>query len=57
MSSYRNLSAALAVTTVGLGIAILVVTAIHSGGSSGYLIGVLFLAAGVGRLYLMGRRA
>ena len=55
MSGYRNLSTLLAVTTVGLGIAIVITTAVHGGGSAGYLIGLLFMAAGVGRLYLMGR--
>lgn len=56
MTGYRNLSALLAVTTAVLGVAILVVTAAHGGGSSGYLIGLLFIAAGAGRLYLMRRR-
>lgn len=51
-----NLSALLALTTVGLGIAILATTAAHGGGSAGYLIGLLFVAAGAGRLYLMSRR-
>lgn len=52
MSGYRNLSGVLALTTVILGVAILV----RSNGSAGYLIGVLFIAAGAGRLYLMRRK-
>ena len=51
-----NLSGLLALTTAGLGVALLVVTGVHDGGSAGYLIGLLFIAAGVGRLYLMSRR-
>ncbi len=50
-----NLSGLLAVTTAALGDAILATTAAHGGGSAGYLIGLLFIAAGVGRLYLMRR--
>ncbi len=50
-----NLSGLLAVTTAALGVAILATTASHGGGSAGYLIGLLFIAAGVGRLYLMRR--
>ena len=40
---------------VALGIALVVVTAIHGGGVFGFLIGVLFVAAGLGRLYLLRR--
>lgn len=57
MSGYKNLSALLAVTTAALGVAIVVTTASHGGGSAGYLIGLLFMAAGVGRLYLMRRQS
>ncbi|HEX5448893.1 MAG TPA: hypothetical protein VFW85_02405 [Gaiellaceae bacterium] len=56
MSRYSNLSAVLAVTTALLGIAIIATTAVHGGGTAGYLIGLLFIAAGVGRLYLMRRQ-
>ena len=56
MSGYKNLSALLAVTTAALGLAIVVTTASHGGGSAGYLIGLLFMVAGVGRLYLMRRQ-
>ena len=40
---------------VALGVALIVVTAIHGGGVFGFLIGVLFVAAGAGRLYLLRR--
>jgi hypothetical protein len=40
---------------VGLGIALLVQT-VRSGGGVGYVIGVLFIALGVGRLYLQRPR-
>jgi hypothetical protein len=40
---------------VGIGLAMLVVTAIHGGGVVGFLVGVLFVAAGAGRLYLLRR--
>ena len=41
---------------LGLGLALLVETAAQGGGSVGYLLGVLFLALGIGRLYLARRR-
>ena len=39
-----------------LGIAILVETAAAGGGTTGYLLGTLFLGLGAGRLYLLRRR-
>jgi hypothetical protein len=44
------------VLAIGLGIALLVETAALGGGSTGYLLGVLFVALGAGRLYLLRRR-
>jgi hypothetical protein len=41
---------------VGLGIALLAETVAAGGGSTGYLLGALFLALGCGRLYLLRRR-
>jgi hypothetical protein len=41
---------------VGLGIALLAETAAIGGGSVGYILGVLFIALGIGRLYLLRRR-
>jgi hypothetical protein len=49
--SIRLLSAALVV----LGLAMIVVTAVRGGGI-GLLLGVLFVAAGAGRLHLLRRR-
>jgi len=52
---YRRSILLFGVLAVGLGFAILVRTA-WDGGTSGYLFGVLFIALGVGRLYLLRRR-
>ncbi len=41
---------------IGLGIALLAETAAAGGGSTGYVLGVLFVALGCGRLYLLLRR-
>ena len=41
---------------VGIGVALIVVTALHGGGVVGYLLGALFIAAGAGRMYLLGGR-
>jgi hypothetical protein len=56
MRLYRYGLAAFAVTFVGIGIALVAVTAGHGGGVFGYLMGVLFVALGIGRLYLLRRR-
>jgi hypothetical protein len=57
MGAYRGLSQLLALTTIGLGVAMLVVTVAHGGGQVGFLLGGLFVAAGAGRLYLLRRRS
>ena len=44
------------VISVVLGIALLVETTAQGGGSFGYLLGVLFVALGIGRLFLLRRR-
>ncbi|TMM01748.1 MAG: hypothetical protein E6G02_12300 [Actinobacteria bacterium] len=56
MNFYRGATALFGVTFVGIGIALLVVTATRGGGLVGYLIGVLFAALGIGRLYLLRMR-
>ena len=56
MSFHRGATALFAVTFLGIGIALLVVTAARGGGAVGYLLGVLFAALGVGRLYLLRTR-
>ncbi len=48
---YGGLTLLLALTMIGLGIAIAVVTIVHGGGSVGVALGTLFVAAGAGRLY------
>ena len=56
MNLYRHSLAAFALLFIGIGIALLVVTAAHGGGTFGYLMGVLFVALGIGRLYLLRAR-
>jgi hypothetical protein len=55
MSGYRNVATALALTIVALGVAMIAVTAANGGGQVGFLLGVLFIAAGAGRLYVQRR--
>ena len=42
--------------SVALGVALVVRTASAGGGQVGYLMGALFVALGLGRLYLLRRR-
>ena len=56
MSFYRAGVALFAVAFVGIGIALLVVTAVRGGGVVGFVVGALFVAAGLGRLSLLRRR-
>ncbi len=53
---YRSSVLVFGLLAIGLGVALLVETVIVGGGSVGYLLGVLFVALGVGRLYLWRRR-
>ncbi len=53
MNVYRGATALFAVVFVGIGIAIIVVTAARGGGAFGYVLGLLFAALGAGRLYLL----
>jgi hypothetical protein len=55
MTFYRGAVAALALTFIGIGVALLAVTAVHGGGLLGFLLGGLFIALGVGRLTLLAR--
>jgi len=52
---YRAATAALALVFVGIGAALLVQTAL-AGGAIGYVLGLLFVGTGAGRLYLLRRR-
>jgi hypothetical protein len=53
---YRYGLLALACAFVGIGIGLLAVTTARGGGAFGYVIGVLFVALGIGRLYLLRTR-
>jgi hypothetical protein len=55
VKAYRAGVAAFALVFVGIGVALLVVTAAR-GGTIGYLLGALFIAAGTARLSLLRRR-
>ena len=55
MSVYRNAVALLAALTAVLGVVMLAIS-LSGGGGVGVPIGVLFVAAGAGRLYLLRRR-
>jgi hypothetical protein len=58
MSGYRTATVVLATVTVVLGIALVAATLAQGSGGLGILLGLLFVAAGAGRLYLArgGRR-
>ncbi len=56
MSAYRTLVGLLALTMIGLGLIMLSIT-VARGGGVGILLGLLFVVAGAGRLYLMRRRS
>ena len=53
MRLYRRAVAVLALLFVGIGIALLAVTAAEGGGVVGFVLGGLFVALGVGRLVLL----
>lgn len=53
---YRRSVLVFGVLAVVLGIALLVETIAQGGGSVGYLLGILFVGLGLGRLYLLRRR-
>jgi hypothetical protein len=56
-AAYRSLVLIFAVLFMGIGIALVAVTAVNGGGAFGYVLGALFFVLGVGRLYLLrGRR-
>jgi len=53
---YRRSVFLFGLLAVALGIALLAETIAVGGGTVGYLVGVLFIGLGVGRLYLLRRR-
>ena len=54
---HRRATAAVSGLIIVLGIILLIETAIVGGGSTGYVLGALFVVAGLGRFYLSTRRA
>jgi hypothetical protein len=56
VSFYRAGVALFAVAFVVIGLALFVVTAVRGGGVVGFLLGALFVAAGLWRLSLLRRR-
>jgi hypothetical protein len=54
---YRRIAGLLAFAIAVLGFGLLVSTAIHGGGTVGYVIGAMFVALGSGRLYLLRKRS
>ena len=53
---YRRSVLAFGVLAIALGVALLAETVVEGGGSTGYLLGVLFVALGCGRIFLLRRR-
>ena len=54
---YRRSVFAFGLVAIVLGIALLAETVAVGGGSTGYLLGVLFVGLGVGRIFLVRRRS
>jgi hypothetical protein len=52
---YRGATALFALAFLGIGIALIVLAAAR-GGATGYVLGALFAALGIGRLYLLRGR-
>jgi hypothetical protein len=53
---YKRSVVVFGVVAIALGVALLVETVAVGGGTAGYLLGVLFIGLGIGRLYLLRRR-
>ena len=53
---YRRSTVTFGLLSVAVGVALIARTAAAGGGQVGYVLGALFLALGVGRLYLLRRR-
>lgn len=56
MNAYRYAVRLFAVIFIGIGLAIIVVTTVKGGAVFGYVMGVLFIGLGAGRLYLLRAR-
>jgi hypothetical protein len=57
VSWYGRAIVVFSVLFVGIGLALLVVTALHGGGAVGFVIGGLFIALGVARIQLERKRS
>jgi SpoU rRNA methylase family enzyme len=53
VSPYRSAVMVFGLIFIGMGLAMLVVTTVKGGAAFGYIVGVLFIALGLGRLYLL----
>jgi hypothetical protein len=53
---YRRVVVVSALAFIGIGLALLVVTALHGGGVVGFVMGGLFVALGVARITLERKR-
>ena len=53
---YRRSVFVFGLVSITLGIALLAETVAQGGGTTGYILGVLFVALGIGRIYLLRRR-
>jgi hypothetical protein len=56
MRAYRYGVVLFAVAFLGIGVALVVVTAARGGSTFGFVLGALFFALGLGRLYLLRTR-
>ncbi|MGB2874916.1 MAG: hypothetical protein WBB76_05490 [Gaiellaceae bacterium] len=56
MTSFTRFVRVFGVLAIGIGVALIVETAVKGGGV-GYLLGLLFIALGAGRIYLLRRRS
>ena len=56
MRFYKRSVLVFGAMAIVLGIALLVETAAQGGGTAGFVLGLLFIGLGVGRLYLLRRR-
>jgi hypothetical protein len=56
VNAYRRAVAFFGVLFIGIGIALIAVTTVRGGALFGYVVGVLFVALGIGRLYLLRLR-
>ena len=57
MRAYRSMVVGMALVMIGLGAAMIVVTLSHGGFGIGIVLGLLFMGAGGGRIWMLRRRA